>query len=366
MENFEEIIKRIDNEIENTNNRNVNVFFYVMDTKGAPSGELVYEYQMAKAIKDAGFDVTMLYLGNSEDFVGVGSWLGQEYAEIPHKTSSEENVVVSPSDIVFIPEVFNDVMRETNNVLPCRRIALIYNYDYIIQTVPLGETWSDYGMYEAVTTSDTLKNRILEIFPYMSINVIPPYIDECFYQQEEPKMLQIGLVTKYPNDAKKVVKPFMLKCPFYSWLTFVDLRGLSREEFANNLRTTPIIVNIDEESNFGMSALEALKCGCILICKTPEMIPGWMLGEDGKILENIILIRDINDIHTLIAMTINSWMNDMVPKEMFEISEKVCEGFTKGIFTENVINYVNYLFDSRIEGYNQYKKEIIKKNEGKN
>ena len=60
-----------------------------MDTKGNPSGSLEYIYKLALILNDNGYNVTMLYQKEADDeFVGVGDWLGEKYANLKHSDIS--------------------------------------------------------------------------------------------------------------------------------------------------------------------------------------------------------------------------------------------------------------------------------------
>ena len=63
---------------------------------------------------------------NEKDFIGVGDWLGEEYANLPHANVEKENVSISASDFLFIPEIFANVMMQTKK-LPCKRVILVQN-----------------------------------------------------------------------------------------------------------------------------------------------------------------------------------------------------------------------------------------------
>ena len=117
----EKVIERVKQELAKITDKGNKIMFFVIDTKGNPSGSLSYIYKLAKYAKDDGYDVAMLYQkSKDEDFVGVGEWLGQEYADLEHICISDGELSVSPSDILFIPEIFANVMVQTKN-LPCKR-----------------------------------------------------------------------------------------------------------------------------------------------------------------------------------------------------------------------------------------------------
>ena len=142
-------IKKIKAELERMDKNENKVFFFVLDTEGYASGSLAYIYHLAKFAKDAGYNVAMLYQSEApqkgmpeEEFVGVEGWLGKEYASLPHLDIRKDNVEISPSDIIFIPEIFSQIMNQTKN-LPCLRIAIMQNFDYILSQMPYSAQWKD-------------------------------------------------------------------------------------------------------------------------------------------------------------------------------------------------------------------------------
>ena len=55
------VIQRIEAEIAKIDNKESNIFFFVLDTKGNPSGSLEYIYKLAMILKENEYNVTMLY-----------------------------------------------------------------------------------------------------------------------------------------------------------------------------------------------------------------------------------------------------------------------------------------------------------------
>ena len=134
-QNIEKATERIKEELSKIDKKENNVYFFVLDTEGYASGSLAYIYHLAKFAKDAGYKVSMLYQTDpvvkgqpEQEFVGVESWLGSEYSSIPHHDIQKEEVDISASDILFIPDIFGQVMNQTKK-LPCKRIAIMQNFD---------------------------------------------------------------------------------------------------------------------------------------------------------------------------------------------------------------------------------------------
>ena len=74
MEKDTIVLERIHNEIEKINKKESNIYFFVLDTKGNPSGSLAYIYNLALLLHNEGYKVSMLYQ-EQEEFVGGWNYI---------------------------------------------------------------------------------------------------------------------------------------------------------------------------------------------------------------------------------------------------------------------------------------------------
>jgi len=358
-EKDQKVLERVETEIKKIDKKENKVIFFVVDTKGIASGSLEYIYKMAKAVKDSGREVLMLHQEEYKDFVGVEEWLGKEYAELPHKFAND-NVSVSASDILFIPEIYTNIMK-TARKLPCKKVVICQNHDYLTEFIPIGEQLSDYGVIDVLANSKQESDTIKSYFPYMRANVVTPDIDKQFFKSDEPKMLYVNIVSTDETCIHKIVKPFYWKYPQYRWISFRDIRGVSKEEIANAFRESAITIWVDERTRFGYTPLEALASGNIVIAKVPEKPSEWMMNEKEELTPAILWFRDYDELHKIIAASVRSWTNDMIPEEFEEDSKKLLEKYTDGSFNKEIVEYV----DGMIANRKAEMEDIIKKIQSK-
>lgn len=359
MDNKEKkALKRIEQEIEKIDKKENRIFFFVLDTKGNPSGSLEYIYDLAMIAKNDGYNVGMLYqnIDKNDTFVGVKDWMGDDYASIPHYDISTEDVEISPSDVLFIPEIFANVMNQTKK-LPCKRIAVLQNYDYIVEQTPFAAQWGDFGILDAITNTTRNEELLKSIFPYVRTKVIDPYIDKIFGNTNEPKKMIVNIVASDQSDINRIIKPFYWKYPSFKWVSFRDLRGFPKNRFAEQLREAAVTIWIDDKTSFGYSAIEAMKSGSIVIAKVPDEPLKWMDGDngDGKkaMLRNCcIWFDDYHQVHRAIASAVRSWITDKVPEVILEEAKKVGELYPFETTQKEFVNYLNGVVDNR-------KKEMV-------
>lgn len=345
-----EKIKKLEETIDTLVNKEGTIYFFTLDTKNAPNGEVKYIYDVALSLLDMGYKVTMLH--QEDEFIGPFEWLGEKYSVLQHVNVKEANVVVTPSDFVFIPEVFSNVMSQTKT-LPCKRIMIYYNPDYLTDYMPVGVTLSDLNIYDAITTNDTLQERLKSYFPNVNVRVVRPSIDEVFANDDEPKKLIVNIITPTANEVNDIVKPFYWKHPIYKWVSFRDLKGIPQNILADVMREAAITVWVDDNTNNAQMALQALKSGSILIAKVPQVTPEWML-EDGEYRFGIIWVDSYDMLHDVIASVIRGWTRDEIVDKYLHMSTEVSGLYLpehQKIDIEKQV--VNDVFESTINTYRQ-------------
>ena len=352
------VMERITKEIEKLNNKESNLFFYVVDTKGNPSGSLAYIYEIAYGLKEMGYKVTMLY--NDEEFVGVGEWLGEEYANLPHLDAGQAGISVSPSDILFIPEVYSSVMTSTRN-LPCKRVAILESFDRMVEFIPFGATWGDLGIYDAITTTESNAKRLKSYFPFINVHIIRPKISQLFARNDEEKKLLVNVVTREPGDVNKIVKPFFWQYPAYSWVAFRDLRGLSRESFAEALKEAAITIWADDTTDFGYVPLEAMKAGSLVVGKVPAVAPDWMI-EEGNLSNAGIWVDNFATMPSVLASVIRTWTMNGIPESIQEDADVLVSRYTEGRQLSDIKMVIEGMLEDRKTDFEKTFETVKNKN----
>lgn len=336
------VVENIQKEISRIDKKENKIYFFVIDTKGVPSGSLEYIYNLALMLKNEGYDVNMLH--TEDEFEGVGSWLGEEYANLPHFNVNKGEIGTSPSDVLFIPEIFSQVMNQTKN-LPCKRVVILQNYDYVVEQMPYAAQWGDFGIMEGITNSDYQAAELNEAFPYVKLKKVRPFISKKFGTTIAPKKMVVNVISKDQSDIKKIVKPFYWKYPFFKWVSFKELRNLPKDEFAKELRENAMTIVVDDTASFMYSALEAMKSGSITMVKVPTTTVDWANGEE---LPNCcVWFNDYDTLHKQIASVVRSWITDKIPTILAEETEKVCAEYVEENTKSDILNYVKDLLDKR-------------------
>lgn len=356
--NKEEMLKVVEENIQKMEDKVFNVFFFVIDTKGNPSGSLEYIYRTALTLNGLGYNVSMLH--QEEEFIGVRDWLGDEAADLPHHNIEKENVEISASDFLFIPEILSSVMSQTKT-LPCKRVIILQNHSFMADFMPVGVTPFDMNINEMVVTTQALKDFADQYFPGIKTHIVRPMVAPVFRNNDAPKKLIVNVVSRSQDDISRIVKPFYWKYPVYKWVSFRDLRGVTQEVFADALREGAITIWMDDISDFGYSALEAAKSGSIVIAKVPSTPTDWTFvhevredGESNGLNPAFIWFDDLNRVPDMVASVVRTWTLDKIPQELYDNLSHAADNYNYDAHRDDVTReYADGLFKKRLADFKE-------------
>ena len=354
---IEEQLSQVKTVLQNLEDKNFTLYFFTLDTKGNPTAGIANIYEHVKVLNELGYKAAILHEKNDyrligdENGNGLGDWLGEEYAKLPHVSIESQTLNVTPADYIIIPEIFSNIMDQVKG-FPCKKVVFSQSYDYLLELLPIGKRWNtDYGFNDVITTSTKQAQYLTNLFPSIQTHVIPVSIPSYFKDSDKPKMPIVALHTRNQGDAAKIAKAFYLQFPVYKWITFKELRGLSRENFANELSKACLAVWVDDTAGFGTFPLEAIESNTPVIGKMPNLIPEWMEYRDDEgnvtIKNNGVWTNTTINIPELIATYMKVWLEDSVPSDLTNGIKESQGLYTPEKQVEAIGNVYGNLFENR-------------------
>lgn len=368
---LQEQIANLNKAIEIMDNKNFSIYFFTLDTKGNPTAGIANIYEHVKQLNALGFKASILHEKNDykikgdENGNGIAEWLGEDYALLPHASIESGQLNIGPSDFIIIPEIFANIMDQVKG-FPCKKIVFAQSYDYLLELLPIGKRWNDFGFYDVITTSQTQANYLTNLFPSIKSHIIPVSIPSYFKNSEKPKTPIVSIVSRNPSDAAKIAKSFYLQFPIYKWVTFRELRGLPREIFAQELAKSCLAVWVDDQAGFGTFPIEAIECETPVIGKIPNLIPEWMQTTDengqASIKTNGVWTNTTNNIPELIATYMKLWLEDAVPQDLINAMKESQGQYTIDKQKSIISEVYNNIFNSRREEFINILSNLEKQN----
>lgn len=343
---MEERNKHVFDVIKSLDDKDFGIYFFVLDTMGNPTGGIANIYENVKILNELGYNAYILHEKN--DYKGVASWLGEEYMQLPHISIESQQLNVKSADFIVIPEIFSNIMDQVK-AFPCKKVVFSQSYNYIFELLPFGKRWNfDYGFNDVITTSDKQAEYLKSVFPTINTHVVPVSIPEYFKDTDKIKKPIVAIHTREQSETLRIIKSFYLQNPTYKWVTFKDMRGLNKKNFADELANSCLAVWVDDVAGFGTFPLEAIECNTPVIGKIPNLVPEWMEesidGEVIKMKENGIWTNSNLNIPELIAIYIKLWLDDAVPEKLLEGMEA-----SKGQYTrDNQVSKLKEVFETLV------------------
>ena len=352
-----EKIKNLEEAIEKINTKDFGIYFFTIDTKGNPTAGVANIYEHVKVLRELGYNAQILHdkndykLKGNDEGMGLEDWLGEEYASLPHVSIESQQLQVGPADVVVIPEAFASIMKQTTN-FPCKRIVFLQSYEYIFEMLEIGENWGAFGINDVITTNPNLKDYVNSVFRNMVTEVIPVAIPDYFTPNEKPTVPTVAISARDKREVLKLVKIFFQKYPHYQFITFRDMSGLARKDFAKALQESFLGVWIDELSSFGTFPIECMKTNTPVIGKIPRLVPEWMGNVDDKgnlqLNENGVWTANLNALPDLIATMVGLYMEDSIPTNITEGTTQYTTQYTEEKGRASIKEVYGKIFDRRI------------------
>jgi hypothetical protein len=352
-----EQLENIKNSIGKINDKDFGIYFFTLDTKGNPTAGVATIYEHAKKLRDLGYNAQILHdkndykLREDEEGMGIAEWLGEEYATIPHISIESQELQVGPQDFVIIPEAFASVMKQTKD-FPCKRVVFLQAYEYIFEMLEIGEGWEEFNIRDVITTNKNLSDYARSVFRGINVDEIPVGIPEYFTDSDKPKVPTIAMSSRDKRELLKIVKIFYQKYPHYRFVTFRDMSGLPRKDFAKQLGESFVSVWIDELSGFGTFPLESMKSNTPVIGKIPRMVPEWMgtVDENGNLNlnDNGIWTANLNSIPDVVATMVGLYLEDALPENILNGMKEYQDKYTAETSEKVLTEVYERLFGKRI------------------
>ena len=242
---------------------------------------------------------------------------------------------------MIIPELFGNVLQQIEK-MPCKKIILAQSYDYILDMLPPGASWSTYGVNSFITTTETIKQEINKLFPLTTGYIVNPSIPSYFKNEDKLKKPIIAIMCRDDRTTSKIVKSFYLKYPLYSFVTFRDIKNMSRQDLAGVLNDYFLSVWVDETSSFGTFPVESMRCGTPVIGKVPMIQPEWISEKNG------VWLFDELQIPEAIAIFCKNFFEDLEDTELLNEMKTMDSKYSEEEQSKQIKEVYTQIFTDRI------------------
>jgi hypothetical protein len=348
-------IEKLKVSLANLESKRNKIMFFVPDVHGVPAASIYELYFHATVLKNKGYNVIML---SETSKFEKPDFIEPELTAIEHVSMESNKLTVSPEDLLVIPEIFTNVMEQTKD-LPCMRVVLFQSVDNTTKALLPGYDWSMFKINNVLTTSKTMVKFVDEFFGKgkFKIKYYNVSIPEYFKDKYPLKQPVISILVRNERELDKIVKLFLSKYPQYRWINFEPMitdskppKHLRRKDFADKLGKNFAALWIDRISSHALFPLECMKVGTIPISLIPDITPEYLIGEDGKAIENCgVWTDDFFQLPALIADTLRKFLDDEISENIYSDMKKLTDAYSPEISAEQLTVIYEEYFTERKE-----------------
>lgn len=379
--------KFVNEVIEKISTNNFKIYFYCPPMNVA-SGGISVLFKNAQILKEAGHNVVMIYeprIDNKASHeaslkakkrvdvfeVFNPTWLGSLAEGIELKPLGEGDLIfnngttvksfiltLNPEDFFIIPEGFPNIMEKIAN-MPCKKIILAQSWYYILNSLNMGQKWQHFGIKDVISVSDGITEYLNAVMPGLSIKQYSQSIDRSIFKPIDNVDKNPVIVFSPGRTADAVIKTYNVLKTFYSffphlsWVRSDELKGLSKEEYAERLGSAAICLYTDEIAGFGTMPLEAMAMGTHVVGWTPLGGKEYMQQNNGFWAQN----GEVFQLAELLGMSIERWLAGKLDSEEVTAEyEKTLERYAPEKEKESLINIINEYKNERITEISQLKR----------
>lgn len=197
----------------------------------------------------------------------------------------------TPQDILVIPEVMGQVMKQTAR-FSGERIVIALSWSPTYWSLPPGETWATYGISRVITKS-TLIQSYLRWCMGIEAALIKEFVTPTHYSfRQETKRPKVCYLTRKERSATWLQEVLTAKGEPFTSFDWTPLREMNEDEYARHLREATVYITTNMQEGMNTSVLEAMACGCLVVGYNG--IGGSMYMEPDGPSQNCLLVENGN------------------------------------------------------------------------
>lgn len=379
----------IDELINKVRSNEFTIHFYC-PSMNTPSGGIGVLLRLARSLKDSGFGVKVWYEPRFDQAASMDAsnkakkridlfdrfnptWvdfnisdiefcpLGDSKIQFTDGTSCEASALkVDTQDMFFIPEGFPNIMEKTAQVT-CKRIVLAQSWLYVLSGMQNGQTWQNFGIKDVVSVSDAITEYLDTIMPGLEIKNIKQGINRDIFHppaKKSDKYPCIGFVNGRDSIAQiklfNMIKMFCLIYPHFRWVKFIELSNLSREEFAERIKSCAFVLYADDVAGFGTLPLEAMACGTHVIGWAAFGSKEYIRKNNGFWCNN----GDVFQMAEMIGVALDKWLSgEMDLENTKETYEEILANYTVDGEKNRIVEIIEEYKKERTNEFERAKKQ---------
>ncbi len=180
----------------------------------------------------------------------------------PPVLSFWDGLTLSKSDILVVPEgcLFN----ELKDLSGLRKIAFVQSCLFAFDGPGGPGLWEDLDFSGAICCSELTASFARSTLGIADARVVLNAVDPALFRPGEKTLAIATMPRKQPVELRFLRQAFQLRNPGWRNIPWLALENLTRAEVGQALATSAVFLSTCLFEGFGLPALEAMACGCLV------------------------------------------------------------------------------------------------------
>jgi glycosyltransferase involved in cell wall biosynthesis len=236
-----------------------NLFFFSPDDNN-PVGGIKVLYRHVDILNQNGFQAAIVHKKKGFRCTWFENQTRVEY---------RQNLQPDPFDFAVIPEIHGPRLAE---MVPLAK-KVIFNQnayltfrEYSFDPQDLTTAYRDPGVVAALVVSEDSHRYLSYVFPELKVFRVHLGVDVtkfCFREFARKRRRVAFMVRKHVEDARQVINILKFRGALDGW-EIAAIENLKESEVAQVLEESMVFLSFGYPEGFGLPALEAMLCGCLV------------------------------------------------------------------------------------------------------
>lgn len=170
----------------------------------------------------------------------------------------------TPDDILVIPEVCHDAIRNTE-IHVRHRLVMALNWAYIYLGLKPGETYQSFGISHVISGCEYIREFLANTMGIQSTVVTAGIDTDLFLPADEKELAIVAMPRKNQNYLHTIECIFRCRFPEFASVPFVRLHEVEHTRVAERLAKSAVFLATGFPEGIARPVLEAMASGCLVV-----------------------------------------------------------------------------------------------------
>lgn len=244
--------------------------------------------------------------------------------------------VIEKDDILVFPENNAELLRKYAT-WPNKKVIYCQNHFMANCGLAGAPCYSDFGVSGILSLGTLATDFCEQRFPKLPVFGVPGYVNRSLFQLVNEKTLQIAYAPRKRSlEATFIRDLFCSSHPSWRSIPWVQIDANTENEVAEQLGQSAIYLSLQRLESVGLSALEAMACGCLVAGFTGQGGREYANAKNGYWVEEDDCLACVVALANAVAC---AYKGGQTFHDKLESGYQTASGYSEKRLTERIVTF---------------------------